>query len=128
MQLLDSSVARLLDDLQDIVNNVQIKSNFCISHPNYKPMGFRLRVLTRFQPLPLDIRNKYLSLQLRKFLYGIYYNGALRATLAPDANSDNLPVYQHLQNNTVVGINLEFYAQLHESNGGEGYFDPGWSC
>jgi len=127
MQLLDSSVARLLDDLQDIVNNVQIKSNFCISHPNYKPMELPAEVLTRFQPLPLDIRNKYLSLQLRKFLYGIYYNGALRATLAPDANSDNLPVYQHLQNNTVVGINLEFYAQLHESNGGEGYFDPGWS-
>jgi hypothetical protein len=53
MQLLDSSVARLLDDLQDIVNNVQIKSNFCISHPNYKPMELPAEVLTRFQPLPL---------------------------------------------------------------------------
>jgi len=45
MQLLDSlqnqlpasALDRVLNSLQDIVRNVQIQSNFCISHPAYKP-------------------------------------------------------------------------------------------
>ena len=32
-----------------------------------------------------------------------------------------------LENNTVLGVDVVFYEQLHESNFGEGYFDPGWS-
>ena len=34
----DFASQQLLDTLQDIVNNVQIHSNFCIRHPNYKPL------------------------------------------------------------------------------------------
>ena len=34
----DFASQKLLDTLQDIVNNVQIHSNFCIRHPNYKPL------------------------------------------------------------------------------------------
>jgi hypothetical protein len=67
-----------------------------------------------------------LSLQLRSFLYGIYYNGSLQTVLASDDNLVDLAVYQNLENNTYLGVNLEFYKRLHESNRGEGYFDPGW--
>lgn len=121
MQLLDSVENQLLDTLQDIVNNVQIKSDFCISHPNYKPLELPAEAVIRFQQLPLDLQNKYFSLQLRNFLYSIYYNGELKATSNQDSG-----VPHQLENNTVMGLNIEFYDRLHESNSGEGYFDPGW--
>ncbi|WP_414572346.1 T3SS effector HopA1 family protein [Nostoc sp. CCY 9925] len=131
MQLLDSPQrslsTRVLDSLQDIANNVQIKPNFCISHPAYKPFEIPAEVVTRFQRIPLELQNKYLSLQLQSFLYGIYYNGSMQAALEADASSDNLALHQNLENNTFLGVDLEFYDRLHKSNLGEGYFDPGWS-
>ncbi len=134
MQLLDSlpsqlpasAPERVLDSLQDIVSNVQIQSNFCISHPAYKPLELPSEVVTRFQGIPLNLQNKYLSLQLQNFLYGIYYNGFLRAALTPEANSVGLAPHQNLENNTFLGVDLEFYERLHKSNSGKGYFDPGW--
>lgn len=135
MQLLDSlpnqlpatAPERVLDSLQDIANKVQIQSNFCISHPTYKPLELPAEVVARFQRIPLDLQNKYLSLQLRGFLYGIYYNGSMQTALAADASSDNLALHQNLENNTFLGVDLEFYDRLHKSNTGKGYFDPGWS-
>ncbi len=134
MQLLDSPQSqlpasapdRVLDSLQDIANHVQIQSNFCISHPAYKPFEIPAEVVTRFQRIPLELQNKYLSLQLQSFLYGIYYNGSMQAALAADASSDNLALHQNLENNTFLGVDLEFYDRLHKSNTGEGFFDPGW--
>lgn len=135
MQLLDSLQTQLpaaapdqvLDSLQDIANNVQIQSNFCISHPDYKPLELPVESIARFQQMPLELQNKYLSLQLRGFLYGIYYNGSMRTALAPDASSTDLALHQNLENNTFLGVDLNFYDRLHKSNSGEGYFDSGWS-
>jgi len=134
MQLLDSPQSqlsasapeRVLDSLQDIANHVQIQPNFCINHPAYKPFEIPAEVVTRFQRIPLALQNKYLSLQLQSFLYGIYYNGSMQAALATDVSSDNLALHQNLENNTFLGVDLEFYDRLHKSNSGEGYFDPGW--
>ncbi len=134
MQLLDSLPSqlsastpdRVLDSLQDIANNVQFQSNFCINHPAYKPFEIPAEVVTRFQRIPLELQNKYLSLQLQSFLYGIYYNGSMQAALAVDASSPDLALHQNLENNTFLGVDLEFYDRLHKSNSGEGYFDPSW--
>lgn len=123
----DSASQQLLDTLQDIVSNVQIHSNFCISHPNYKPLELPDEVVARFLRMPADIQNKYFRLQLRSFLYGIYYNGSMRATLAPDADSADLALHQDLENNTRLGVDIAFYERLHSCNRGSGYFDPGWS-
>lgn len=118
---------RVLAALQDIANNVQIQSNFCISHPAYKPLELPAEMVSRFERIPLDLQNKYLSLQLQNFLYGIYYSGSLKTALAPDADSVDLTVQQNLENNTFLGVDLAFYNRLHESNSGDGYFDPDWS-
>jgi hypothetical protein len=134
MQLLDSrpnqlspSVPdRVLDTLQDIVNKVQIQSNFCISHPDYDSLELPDEVVARFQKLPLELQNKYLSLQLQRFLYSVYYNGSLQAALASDASPVDPVLHQNLENNTFFGVDLEFYDRLHKSNSGEGYFNPGW--
>jgi hypothetical protein len=117
---------RLLTSLHDIVTNVEISPNFCIRHPNYKPLELPAEMVERFQKVPLELQNRYLNLQLRGFLYGIYYNGSLHSTLAPDADTVDLSLHQDLANNTVLGVDPKFYNRLHTSNKGEGYFDGGW--
>lgn len=123
----DPASQQLLDTLQDIASNVQIHANFCICHPDYKPLELPDEVVTRFQQMPADIQNKYLSLQLRSFLYGIYYNSSMRSLLALDTDSDSLILNQDLENNTRLGVDVAFYERLHSGNRGTGYFDPGWS-
>ncbi len=133
MQLLDSTQnqshagvnRRLLDVLEDIVRKVKIQTDFSIRHPDYKPLELPAEAIERFQKMPDSMQKKYLSLQLRSFLYGIYYNGSMRSVLALDGEGNGLPL--DLENNTVLGIDVAFYQRLHESNCGQGYFDPSWS-
>ncbi|BAZ33272.1 hypothetical protein NIES4074_57820 [Cylindrospermum sp. NIES-4074] len=133
MQLLNSHqdqpetalTGRLLEVLQDIVHKVEIKPDFSIHHPDYKPLELPGEVVERFQKMSTQMQQKYVSLQLRSFLYGIYYNGSMRSALALDGEGNALPL--DLENNTVLGVDVAFYERLHESNCGEGYFDPGWS-
>ncbi|MGH8002495.1 MAG: T3SS effector HopA1 family protein [Brasilonema sp.] len=134
MQLLDSHPKQLLNPLsnellvalEDIVDQIQIESNFCIRHPDYKAWELPTEAVERFGQLPASLQHKYLSLQLQHFLYGIYYNGSLKTALAPNADSDEQALHQKLENNTVLGVDLAFYERLHISNSGKGYFDPGW--
>jgi len=133
MQLIDSPPThqqsfpenRVLDTLQDIIK-VQIQPNFCILHPDYKPLELPLEIVNRFKKMSTEVQNRYINLQLRSFLYGIHYNGSLKAALDTDANSDAKSLYQNLENNSILGVDLAFYERLHKSNDGEGYFDPGW--
>lgn len=135
MQLLKSVSNRLSDadpqlfiySLQDIAQNIQIESNFCISHPSYKPLELPVEMVSRIQKAPLSLQQKYQGLQLRSFLYGTYYNGSLKQALSPKTDAVEQVLHQDLENNTVLGIDLEFYERLHESNHGEGYFDPDWT-
>jgi hypothetical protein len=115
---------RLFAALEDIVNNVRIQDDFCISHPNYKPLELPSEAVERLLNIPLDLQQKYLSSQLRSFLYGIYYNGSLKTALSLE--SQTIINSQNLENNTFLGIDLAFYEQLDRSNLGEGYFDEGW--
>lgn len=133
MQLIDSPPTqhqdfpenKLLDTLQDIIK-VQIQPNFCILHPDYKPLELPAEIVNRFKGMPTEVQNRYINLQLRSFLYGIHYNGSLKTALAPDANSETKSLYQNLENNTILGVDLAFYQLLHENNNGEGYFEPDW--
>ncbi len=115
---------RLQTVLEDIVNQVEIRSDFSVRHPDYKPLELPEEAIARFQKMPEQMQQKYLSLQLRSFLYGIYYSGSMRKALALDTEENNLPL--DLENNTVLGVDLEFYNRIHTSNNGQGYFEPGW--
>ena len=121
---LDNYSPRLQAVLEDIVNKVEIRADFSIRHPDYKPLELPAEVVTRFQKMPEQMQQKYLSLQLRSFLYGIYYSGSMRQTLALDGEENNIPL--DLENNTVLGVDLEFYNRIHTSNFGQGYFEPDW--
>lgn len=133
MQLVDSrqiqpsdiTNKQLLEVLQDIINKVEIESDFSIHHPDYKPLEISSEAVERFQRMPEEMQQKYLGLQLRSFLYGIYYNSSMRNALAVEGNTEAARL--DLENNTILGVDVGFYQRLHQSNSGEGYFDPGWS-
>ncbi|BAY63047.1 hypothetical protein NIES22_31240 [Calothrix brevissima NIES-22] len=121
-----SSVDQPLTSLFDIASNIQIESNFSIHHPNYQPFALPAKVADRFQQNSPDLQHKYLTLLLRNFLYGIYYNGYLQNILAVNGDAtQNLP-HQNLENSSALGIDGEFYERLHNCNHGTGYFDPNW--
>jgi HopA1 effector protein family len=131
MQTLDATPTKpvavdpeLMAVLEDIAQNVEIRDDFSIHHPSYKPLEIPAEAVERFQKMPEQMRQKFLGLQLRSFLYGIYYNGGMRSALALDADDQVMPL--NLENNTVLGIDLAFFQQLHGANCGTGYFEEGW--
>jgi hypothetical protein len=132
MQTLDSLSTKpvvfnpeLMAVLEDIACNVEIRDDFSIHHPSYKPLEIPAEAVERFQKMPEQMQQKFLSLQLRSFLYGIYYNGGMIQAMALD--TEEQPVKLDLENNTVLGIDMAFFQRLHESNCGTGYFESGWT-
>jgi HopA1 effector protein family len=124
-QLASEVKGRLKEVLLDIVENVEISADFSIRHPNYQPWEMPAEMLSRIQALPKEMQDKYMSLQLRSFLYGVYYNGSMQASQA--LGSENKGRQLDLENNSFAGVAMDFYVQLEEANKGEGYFDSGWS-
>ncbi len=116
---------RLQFALEDISDRLQIEPDLTISHPDYKPLELSAESVERFQKLPQELQDKYLSQQLQGFIYGIYYNGSLKTVLDRDRDEEAI-VDENLENNTFLGVDLDFYQQLHHSNQGTGCFDPGW--
>ena len=127
MQVLDSINSQLFQlpeelqtALQNIVDNLEIKSFYSIKHPEYKLPELPESVIARFADLSLDIQNKHLSIQLRNFLYSAYYNGSWDKSSTVDTEINNL------SNNSLLGIDLAFYERLHTSNTGGGYWSKNW--
>ena len=120
-----STHLELMTVLADIARNVEIRDDFAIHHPDYKPFEIPAEVVTRFQQMPEQMKQKFLSLQLRSFLYGIYYNGSMRSALAKNTPAQSFQL--DLENNTFMGIDIAFFERLHQSNCGTGYFDRDWT-
>jgi hypothetical protein len=119
-----SAYLELMFVLKDIAGNIEIRDDFSIYHPRYKPLEIPTEAVARFQQMPAQIKQKFLSSQLCSFLYGIYYNGSLRSQLALNAPADILPL--NLENNLMMGMDLNFFQRLHDANCGEGFFSEGW--
>jgi HopA1 effector protein family len=111
------------DRLKDITDRVHIESPYCVSHPLYGKTELEPERIEQFQNLPVVLQNRYLSLQVRNFLHGIYFTGMNQPEHLTAAE---LSSPAGLVNNMAWGLNLDFYTQLHESNCGQGFFDPGW--
>lgn len=124
---LDYCSEQLIAALTDIVNKIEIQSNFFISHPDYHTSVLPPETLTSFQKLPEQLQHKYLHLILLNFIYGIYYNGAWRARLAKNAHiGDNPRLKPNWNEQISLEVDQQFYERLHASNYGIGYFDQGW--
>lgn len=114
---------RLINVLKDIVCNVKINSDFSICHPVYPDFPTTKHTVEYLQKSQ-QIQQKYLSLQLRNFIYGVYYNGSMLKLLKSNQEVNKLS--QKLENNTFLGVDSKFYQKLHQINTGKGYFEPGW--
>jgi hypothetical protein len=114
----------LISVLEDVANNIEVREDFSIYHPLYQPLEIPQEAVGRFRQMPEQVKQKFLSLQVRSFLYGIYYNGSMQSSLALDAEPQTLQL--DLENNSVKGIDTAFFQRLHEANSGKGFFDGGW--
>lgn len=119
-----SAYLELMFVLKDIAGNIEIHNDFSIHHPRYKPLEIPAEAVARFQQMPEQIEQKFLSSQLCGFLYGIYYNGSMRSEFALNAPAMSLSL--NLENNIFMGIDMAFFQRLHDANDGEGYFSEGW--
>jgi hypothetical protein len=123
---LDFLPAPYQEQLQDIVRNIRIEARGCIRHPNYRSMELPTDVEQRLKHLPIELQNRYLSLQLKSFLYNVYFRGSWPRNSQFENSVTRQTTQPSLKNNTTGGLNIEFYDRLHRSNLGEGYFDPEW--
>ena len=121
MQLLET-VSSLGKILEEIASGINIESNFRITYLNYQPMELALELANSLQQLPSDIQNKYLNLQLRTFIYEIYYDGSLKPAIAENLDTDTAI----LENNQTRGIERNYYTGLESHNCGKGFYEPGW--
>jgi HopA1 effector protein family len=117
--------------LEDIATNLEIRDGLTISHPGYRSLEFPVELKAQIKTLSPELQAKYLSWQLRSFLYGVYYNGSWRSQLAlmnnaqAPADRDNLATADW-ENNTFLGMDAQFYDRLKTANYGIGFYDPGW--
>jgi HopA1 effector protein family len=104
---------------QDLINNIKIDSNFCISHPQYEPTETPEDVVTKLQKMSAEVQHKYLALQLRNFLLGIYYQGDWqRIDLTGQEKNKKIENQKNLESS--------LFGQLDTNNCGQGYLDYGW--
>jgi HopA1 effector protein family len=109
--------------LAEIVEKIQIDRDFGISHPDYPPIEVQPAVIARLQQLAPPLQRKYSIVQIQNYLYEIYFshsliglNESLAATQQP----------AKIKNNTINGVDLNFYRQLQQHNPSDGYLDPDW--
>ncbi|WP_017315790.1 T3SS effector HopA1 family protein [Mastigocladopsis repens] len=124
--MLESYTKPLLNSLLEIAGNIQIESSFCIRHPKYQPFALPSTIAERFRQNSPALQHKYLALLLRNFIHGIYYNGSLQNTLSLNGDRMNDQSHKNVESHSIWEMDCQFYEQLHNSNHGTGYFDPGW--
>jgi thiamine kinase-like enzyme len=112
----------VIDVLQDIAAHIHCLPDGQIYHDRHKPLELPQEIRDRFEKFPQDLKQSFLTTQLRNYLYDLYYSGEHLINHELDHDS---PTAFH-KNDTVRGINLEFYQSIDRANSGKGYFDPGW--
>jgi hypothetical protein len=116
----------LRENLEDIANNLEIRDGLTISHPHYRSIDLPPELKLRLQSLSPELQAKYLSWQLRSFLYAVYYNGSRKSNLAATETSQEQIHYLDWENNTFLGMDAQFYDLIDTANYGLGFYDPGW--
>jgi HopA1 effector protein family len=109
--------------LAELVEKVQIDSNFGISHPDYPPIVTPPEVIERLQHMAPPLQRKYSIVQIQNYLYDIYFSHSLISLQAIVATAQESV---QVKNNTINGVDINFYRQLQEHNPSHGYLDPDW--
>jgi hypothetical protein len=102
--------------LEDLVSQIAIADNFQITHPRYEPTETPEDVVAKLRHMPTEVQRKYLTLQLKNFLQGIYYQGNW-------AKIDTF-VDEKLENPGNLESGL--FKKFDKNNHGTGYLDDDW--
>jgi hypothetical protein len=121
IKTLESLSIELANSLTDIVNKIEIGENFYFRHQDYAPREITPEMLVNLQKLPLDFQRKYWVSCLSNYLADIYFHGCL-AQINSETQESSFP----LANNSIKGVDHEFYEQLETNNYSQGYYDPDW--
>lgn len=121
IKILESLSPELANSLTDIVNKIEIGENFYFRHQDYAPRENMPEMIVNLQKLPPDFQRKYWASCLSNYLIDVYFHGCL-AQINPKTKENSLP----LANNSIKGVDREFYEQLEANNYGQGHFDPDW--
>jgi hypothetical protein len=109
--------------LIEIVEKIQIGTDFSVRHPDYPPLEVEPEIVERFHKTPQLLQTKYLTLQVKTYLHDLYFSHSLKkieniATAAEQSAK--------ITNDKSEGIDLKFLQQLQQSNISNGYIDEGW--
>jgi hypothetical protein len=116
--------ARDLQMLQTVAAEVDFVSDGVIYHAVEGEIPLiESEIEPRFQLLPPDLQQRYITLQLRDFLHSVYFRCAASRSLD---QVDNPEQSAPLINQTIGGPKSLFFQNLHERNRGKGYFEEGW--
>ncbi|NJL51288.1 MAG: hypothetical protein HC930_02020 [Hydrococcus sp. SU_1_0] len=94
---------------------------FYFCHQDYSPVEIMPEMVAKLQKLSLNFQRKYFVSRLSNYLADLYFHGCL-AQINLQNKESNLP----LANNSIKGVDREFYEQLEANNYSQGHFDPGW--
>ena len=114
---LTNAAIRLELVLQDIADNIQIKTDFSLTHPQHQSIELETNLQQRFAQMPVAVQNNYLQVKLQQFLQHIYC--VSRPVEIPETHAQ-------IANQTINWDKSEFFQQLQSKNHSEGYFSSGW--
>jgi HopA1 effector protein family len=109
--------------LTEIVEKIQIGTDFSVRHPDYPPLELEPEIVERFHQTPQLLQTKYLTLQVKNYLHDLYFSHSLKK-IEDIATAAQKPAT--ISNDNSEGIDLKFLQRLQQSNISNGYIDEGW--
>jgi HopA1 effector protein family len=109
--------------LTEIVEKIEIFPDLSVRHVDYPPLEFPVDSLERIQNIPPQLTAKYLNARVQNYLYDIYFSHSLMSLAEIEIAAQKI---SPTKNNTIDGIDIDFYQQLQQHNSSKGYLDPDW--
>jgi hypothetical protein len=111
----------------DLIKSIRIDPPL-IQHPAYASLdlthpadGWNIDQKCEYsRVLPDRLRQAYLLCQVRNYLYDIYFSGEKESRCSSACQRSEII------NNTVAGLNIDFYERIQAANRGTGFLDPNW--
>lgn len=109
--------------LVEITEKIEIEQNLTVRHPDYPSVELEPDIIARFQQISPQLQKKYLTIQVQNYLHDIYFSHSLISLNEMAITAQQPP---QIKNNTINGIDIDFYRQLEQSNPSHGYIDRDW--
>jgi hypothetical protein len=109
--------------LTELVEKIALTADLTIGHPDYPPLELSSVEIARFQQMPPQLQQKYAIVRIQNYLHDLYFSHSLPSLhKLAGLETQSAPT----KNNTVNGIDVNFYQQLQQRNPSRGYFEQNW--